>query len=301
MNAESLKTLKLKKEEFENRVPWMYLDQFGHLTIGIGHKVASAGADETSVTKGVATVLKFGQPRSLVSSSDMLTRYLGQCQTKELKPLGDAKETFFALIKDGSLATVLAEKESSIPGVWGFEMRGKQGEAKAQDVMVQEAMKIMGLSGKQKDAKSYFECFNTFELPDDVIDSMLDADIQFILSGIKNNKVWVRGKSRKDDYKASAYPDFAEFDAFPEEVQMALVDLAFQAGLDGLYNLSRGKLREAVKSRAWSEAATLIPNNAQASRVSWRRGLFETAAKTDPKAKKPDPAPGAKPGTPQTK
>ncbi len=290
MKPQSIQTLKQMqaRPEFENRVPWMYLDQYGNLTIGVGHKVADAGVTEKAVGKGIQTILAFGEPRNLLAADDMAERYISHCQTKKLKPLGDSKDGFFSLIKDNKL-TLPEQPDAGVPGVWGFELPRPGGDQTTQQVMTQEAMKIMHLSGNQADAKSFFECFNSFELTSDAIDELHEADIAATINAIRNNQVWVHDKNPSKSYKTAAYPDFAGFDTFPEEVQMALVDLAFQLGVTGLYNHSKGAMRQAVKERDWTLAATLVPAVSHPDRTKWRKGLFETAAKTDPKAKKPTP------------
>lgn len=301
MSPKVKQELMKKKEEFEGRVPWMYRDQNGWLTIGIGHNLQPdrRPATEQSLTKQLKKVIKHGMPVSMLGSSDMVTRWHDQCPTaKSRKVLGTDADPFEKLAVAGTLLNKDGKSEPKTPGVWGFELPVKDDEADFLAVMIKEGLKIAAAPFGQVNARMFYLCLNSFELKDETINSLLESDIDAILSSIKNDMEWDKSdKNPSKHFKKAAYPDLAGFDDFPEQVQAAFVDLAFQHGLTGAYSIGKGKFRAYLKERRWEEAGAILPTqDTQQARITWRKSLFEQAAKTDPKAKKPPP-PEEKPKT----
>lgn len=293
MSPKALLQLKAKKEEFEGRVPWFYRDGKGWLTIGIGHNLQAGGvqASEAHLKKEIAKILKYGTPNSIAGSAGMVERWTKGCsQSNSRKALGVTGDNFLNSANAGLLQDEGKPAAGAI-GVWGIAIPSSDDTAGIEDTMVKEALKITGVEAGQRDAKRYFMCLNSFEITDTMIDKILEADIQAILDSIKSEQRWDKtSKDPSKHFKTAAFPELADFDTFPDEAQMAVVDLAFQMGLNGVYGIGRGAFAKLLKERRWEEAAAMVPSNAQASRNQWRKSLLETAAKVDPRAKKP-PAP----------
>ena len=91
------------------------------------------------------------------------------------------------------------------------------------------------IHGKEKGhVASWYKQFTALHLADATIDSLLTADLETVVTGLK-------GK-------------LADYDTYPVGVQEALVDMAFNLGLSGLMN-KFPKFIEHIKAKAYKAAA----------------------------------------------
>jgi GH24 family phage-related lysozyme (muramidase) len=108
---------------------------------------------------------------------------------------------------------------------------------------------------------SKIETATRLRLEERDIDRMLDDDIERTLDALKR---WETGKN---------------FDELPEEVQLALLDMAFNLG-PGKLKIQYRKLKEAIATEDWSRAAEECGRRGpQPARNAWTRDMFQRAAR----------------------
>jgi GH24 family phage-related lysozyme (muramidase) len=104
---------------------------------------------------------------------------------------------------------------------------------------------------------SAYRGVTTMELPDAAIDTLLQATVARFQKGLVDN--------------------FAGFANYPAPAQRALLDMAYNLGIDGL--LKFRKLKAAVEAKQWrSAAAESHRNGPSQDRNDWTRDMFLKAA-----------------------
>jgi hypothetical protein len=105
---------------------------------------------------------------------------------------------------------------------------------------------------------SFYKDFTRLDLPDSVIDSLLNSRVVEFTTGIR-----------------AAFPDY---DSYPDEACAAIFDMAFNLGLGKLTSEFPHFCR-AVKATDWATAAMQCKRNGiGASRNDWTQAQFQAAA-----------------------
>lgn len=266
--------------QFEGSVPWMYRDSRGFLTIGIGHLLYKTGSPLTDLEKAIRFLWKTGSgPRSIRQSGTQALSFVQACSARKPGPYWKSVQRFITTVD--TAAGAVAAQHDKVYGVLGVELpKERQSEWQA---MVQEAQVLMKLPFGQRDAGGFYRCYNSFELVGPDIDALFEHDVNAVIGQIKGMQ-WVRpdANRRSKDYKAPLYPEFQEFDKFPDPAKMVLVDLAFQLGAAGLANYGGGAFRKLIGEKQWGKAVRLTPQpeDAQEERNAWRIRQMEAAAQS---------------------
>jgi GH24 family phage-related lysozyme (muramidase) len=265
---------------FEGNVPWMYRDSRGFLTIGIGHLLYKTGDPLLALQKAIKALWRYGSgPRSIRQNGTQALSFVQACNARKPGPYWKSVQRFITSVDTASGA--VGAPHDKVFGVLGVELP-KERESDW-EAMVKEAEIIMKLPFGQRDAGGFFRCYNSYELVEGDIDALFRQDVNDAIKQLKGMH-WVRPdpKRRSKDYKSPLYPEFQDFDKFPDAAKMAMVDLAFQLGAAGLANYGAGAFRKAIGEKNWGKAATLTPQpeDAQDERNQWRKDQMEAAAET---------------------
>jgi len=274
-----INALKPSFEKFEGRSPWLYLDNLGHLTIGIGHLVHKKQAPDEELETGVKRLFSYAvlQVRTDPAAA---RNYLASCQAMpagKQKPKGSAAvrnrtlnaavgrlnalDSYKSLVSridptSGTLATV--QDDGTVPGVWGYDLPNTDGAESNVAAMVNEARQIEKLPAGWKMPIVFFKCFNSYQLAETAIDKLLEDDIANKIKEVKGED------------------DFEDFDTFPVPAQVAIIDLAFQYGAAGL--ASHETFASAAGKAEWAKAAEACPAGvAQAERTKFRKDNLKQA------------------------
>jgi GH24 family phage-related lysozyme (muramidase) len=114
---------------------------------------------------------------------------------------------------------------------------------------------------------SFYEQFTRLNLPDSVIDSLLNSRVVEFTTGIR-----------------AVFPDY---DSYPAEACAAIFDMAFNLGLGELTSGFPHFCR-AVKTRDWATAASQCKRNGIGdSRNNWTEAQLQAAAKANQTASSP--------------
>ncbi|HJQ78650.1 MAG TPA: hypothetical protein VJ828_01780 [Lacipirellulaceae bacterium] len=104
---------------------------------------------------------------------------------------------------------------------------------KASDKEKEEEWKKVKKLTKGKKASAY-EKDTTLELPDSEIKKLLTEKIKEFETGIKRI--------------------YSDYDKYPDELKLALLDIAYNTGVDGLKAFA--KMKKAIDEKRWADAAT---------------------------------------------
>jgi len=105
-------------------------------------------------------------------------------------------------------------------------------------------------------AQSY-RVFTQLDLPDPAIDALLQATVARFEAGLVQN--------------------FTAYATYPAPAKRALIDMAYNLGIDGLLKFKR--LKAAVQARNWAQAAAESHRNGPSDdRNDWTRQMFLKAA-----------------------
>jgi GH24 family phage-related lysozyme (muramidase) len=104
---------------------------------------------------------------------------------------------------------------------------------KASDKEKEEEWKKVKKLTKGKKASAY-EKDTTLELPDSEIKKLLTEKIKEFENGIKRI--------------------YSDYDKYPDELKLALLDIAYNTGVDGLKAFA--KMKKAIDEKRWADAAT---------------------------------------------
>src|SRR5208283_171536 len=159
-----VEALKPSFEHFEGRSPWLYLDHLGHLTVGIGHLVHRKGTPEHSLKQGIKAIWTYGLIQ-LRSNKAFGKEMATQCHAvvpvpkngpasaksyakthnaafQRLSGLPSFKSLLERLDQDtGELRSATAN-DSSVPGVWGFDLANPEAPAANLTTLIKEAKQI---------------------------------------------------------------------------------------------------------------------------------------------------------------
>lgn len=297
MDADSFKEIKATKAKFEGNSRWMYLDGPGHLTIGIGHLLAKKGAKRSDIADAIKAITPDGSKIiSISNSTEASTDLLNRCPSKYERAINPDKLNSTLEGLQAAQTTPRAADAQFIPGVWGIDIPLTAG-ATMIDAMAAEGMKVLEQKSGQRKAVEAFSCASSFMIDETTIDDLLKKDIKKARSELKGKK-WIRGATRSKDYQVPAYPAFADLDSFHTAAQMAIVDLAFQFGANGINAFK--SFVAAVERKDWTAAAQTVPEtqDTQQDRTAWRKKQFELAAAAQSSATSPRvnvPSPGSIP------
>lgn len=96
---------------------------------------------------------------------------------------------------------------------------------------------------------------------------------------------------RVDEFKQQLRGVFAHFDTFPDDAQLAVLDMAFNLGV-GALNTKWPKFKAAVNAEKWSEAVTeCVRPSSRPARNAGTQALFHAAAQHAGRAVSELPAP----------
>jgi GH24 family phage-related lysozyme (muramidase) len=278
----------------ENRIPWLYRDNLGHLTIGVGHlllKVEKSKARDNY--KAPLTNLLTYEHEFVRDSQTFAADYVAFCAVKAKTPslLGpiEGQGAVVAFVDKLTTSTVV---DDTVPGPWGLELDTYK-KAKAEnpplELLIDEALNMMthkwttgtfkdrpGIPFGGKKAGDFFECHSTFRLTEKGVDKLLDDDIKAKLSEL------------------DTYVKQDQINQWPNEAVLAVVDLIFQWGAKGIFNHAKtadGKevnkeLADAIKAQDWATAATKVPAADGGARTKDRINLFTKAAAAKTPGKK---------------
>jgi GH24 family phage-related lysozyme (muramidase) len=266
--------------QFEGTVPWMYRDSRGYLTIGIGHLLYKTGDSLLVLQKAIKALFNHGSgPRSIRQKGAQALSFVQACNSRKPGPYWKSVQRFITSVDTASGA--VGAPHDKVFGVLGIEL--PEDHESDWQAMMKEAELIMKLPFGQHDAGGFFRCYNSYEMVGGDIDTLFRHDVHEAVMQLKGMH-WVRPDAhrRSKDFKAPLYPEFQNFDKFPEAAKMAIVDLAFQLGAAGLANYGGGAFRKAVGEQNWGRAAILTPqpSDAQEERNEWRKQQLEEAADT---------------------
>jgi GH24 family phage-related lysozyme (muramidase) len=93
-------------------------------------------------------------------------------------------------------------------------------------------------------------------------------------------------QKRIEEFQKQLRKSYSKYDSYPSAVQLALLDMAFQLGTNGLKN-KWPKLNKAIDAEDWAEAANnCMRPDANAIRNGGTKVLFQRAAEAAAEAKK---------------
>jgi GH24 family phage-related lysozyme (muramidase) len=115
----------------------------------------------------------------------------------------------------------------------GYNFVKRSDGKKASDKEKEEEWKKVKKLTKGKKASAY-KAETTLDLPDSDIKKLLLEKIKSFESGIKGI--------------------YSDYDKYPDELKLALMDIAFNTGVDGLKKFS--KMKKAIDEKRWTDAAT---------------------------------------------
>ncbi len=148
---------------------------------------------------------------------------------------------------------------------YGFVKRG--GNTKASDKEKEAEWKTVKKMAKGKKASAYKDS-TTLDLPDAEIKKLLLEKIKEFEAGIK--KI------------------YSDYDKYPDELKLALLDIAYNTGLGGLKAFA--KMKKAIDEKRWADAATESKRGkARAERNTYVYDLIIAAGKTMPAEAKATP------------
>lgn len=278
----------------ENKVPWLYRDSLGYLTIGVGHLLLkSENAKARANFKTPLTNLLKCEHEFARDSQTFAADYMAFCAVKARNPsLFGPKEAQQPIMDFVQKITPGSPVDDTVPGPWGLELDTYK-KAKAEnpelELLIDEAWNIMnhdwkvgtfvgrpGLPFVGKKAGDFFECHSTFRLTEKGINSLLDEDITVKLAELD--------KYVKQD----------QIDQWPDEAILAVLDLIFQWGAKGIFAHAKtadGKdvnkdLAKAILAQDWATAATNVPVADGGARTKDRINLFKKADAAKTPAKK---------------
>ena len=105
---------------------------------------------------------------------------------------------------------------------------------------------------------SFYKQFTKLDLPEDAIDKLLDK--------------------RVDEFEAGLRGDFSDYDSYPDEAKLGLMDMVFNLGNTGLIHKFPTFTR-AARTKDWRTCAQEYRRNGiSAARNNMTKKLFEDAA-----------------------
>jgi GH24 family phage-related lysozyme (muramidase) len=229
--------------EHEGSVPYLYVDTVGKVTIGVGRMIGSeADLKSFYATHNTALVHAPGATAACTVIRGVKT---------ERGPIGKSGSpvTEADFIEAFRHMTSLGAKLLETAAAAGVDSKKKAATAKSQEGCTD--IRLSDNAARAEFARKLREMFR------DLTKATASAN--------------VGGAMQKHN-------PYAEFDAFPEPAQIAILDLMYNLGAAGL-RTKWPTFTKAVKDRRWKDAAAAA-NRPQLSseRNKWVRGLLERAA-----------------------
>lgn len=247
---------------FEKYVPYMYLDNFGYLTIGIGHLISKLNGHNV---QALVDSLSNQPAEKLIPMSDIISdtdlNILLQRDGTIKTALDEVQKLQFSILKVSQEKDVISNMSSAenIPPTKFAETVKK-----AFLEMLKQSIKLKAMLKKNPQFRGYVHSsfFNTTRhlgpnnliISDTTINNLFIQDTTKKINELESkfsiafyqstlSRMQIVNKSgtstfpdwyRKNFGKEPIYGSWKGYDDFPEPVQLALLDMAYNLGAQGL-------------------------------------------------------------------